>query len=118
MLIKESFELIRKWQGKAPKIEFESERAAASNFRSVRPNAGQYSEESTEDGPNRDNADYKEWEEKARMSEEHAHMAGNNHSLNYKFSGSFRTVFDIRDIKFTPTDVEIPDPSSKPLRNF
>jgi hypothetical protein len=77
MIIKESFELIRKWQGKAPKIEFETGRASASNFRSVRPNAGQYSEESSEDSQNRDDADFREWEEKAKMSEEHAHMAGN-----------------------------------------
>jgi hypothetical protein len=76
MLIKESFETIKKWHGKAIKIDFEgSTQRPTSGFRSERPNAEQYTEDFENDRYWRDNNDYKEWASKAGQSTEHQHFS-------------------------------------------
>jgi len=78
MLIKEAFETIKKWHGKAVKIDFEGgSQRPGSSFRSQRPNAEQYNEDFENDRYWRDNSEYKEWAHKAAQSEEHRHFAGN-----------------------------------------
>jgi len=102
--IKEAFETIKKWQGKAVRMDFEGSSARnRSDFNSVRPNASQYSDEFDADEEYaREEADYKEWAYKASQDAEHM-----------KFSDSFETINDIKDIKFRPDNVDVPDASKR-----
>lgn len=71
------------------------------DFESMRPNADQYKENFWENRE-RDYQEYKEFAEKAGMD-----------TSTNKFKESFETMYDIRDIKFRPDDVAVPDPSGR-----
>lgn len=70
-------------------------------YESVRPNPYSYTEEWEYDEPE-NNEKYKEWAYKASMNKDTQH-----------FADSFETINDIRETDIKPSDVDIPDPSSK-----
>lgn len=76
--IKEAFETIKKWHGKSVKMDFEGGAGRAhSDFRSVRPDASQYTDEFYQDEKyTRDESEYKEWAYKASQSEDHMKFTG------------------------------------------
>jgi len=89
--------------GKAVKLDFEGDsRRNHTDFRSVRPDADQYNEEFFKNEQQRSESDYKEWAYKASQDPE-----------TEKFTESFEAIHEIKDIKFRPDDVKIPDPSKR-----
>lgn len=107
MVIKEAFETIQKWHGKDVKMDLDRRgENRARDFESMRPNSEHYKEDFWEERE-RDHDDYKEFAHKAGMDPETA-----------KFKDSFETIYDIKDIKFRPDDIVIPDASSNNYKVF
>jgi hypothetical protein len=62
----------------------------------------------------RDTNEYKEWEYKAKSSEDTSQFAGNVLlAPNLLSIESIETIFNIKDIKFRSTEIDLPDPSCK-----
>ena len=102
MAIKDAFEMIKGLKGKAVKID--DAKKGDPNFRSVRPNPEQYREDfkdEFQDKETGENMDYRENYHKTPDGEEYS-----------KFKQSFKEMEMMRNIKFNPDNVEVPDPSS------
>ena len=102
MVIKEAFEMIKGLKGKTIKIDenFKGD----PNFQSVRPNPEQYKEDFKEEFQDKETGekmDYKEFYHKTPDNEEFS-----------KFKQSFKEMEMMKNIKFNPDNVAIPDPSS------
>jgi curved DNA-binding protein CbpA len=104
ILVKEAFELIKKMHGKAVHIDFEGEKRPRrdADFKSARPNASDYNEEFWKEDRQRSEHEYKEYAYKAKEDADTEHMAD-----------SFETIHSLRDIKFRPDDVAVPDPTKR-----
>eukprot|EP01016_Furgasonia_blochmanni_P010130 TRINITY_DN14265_c0_g1_i3.p1 TRINITY_DN14265_c0_g1~~TRINITY_DN14265_c0_g1_i3.p1 ORF type:complete len:232 (-),score=64.38 TRINITY_DN14265_c0_g1_i3:327-1022(-) len=98
-------------KGKSVRQEFDRRGAAsqAQGFESVRPNPNQYKENFDEErekhrqrGP--------DGEEKQTDYQEYAYRAPESEEFD-NIRDSFQTIHDIKDIKFRPDDVDLPDPS-------
>jgi len=102
--IKEAYETIKKQQGKTVKMDFEGSdgRKSRSGFESVRPDSSQYRDDFFKNEHRRSESDYKEWAYKAAQDPE-----------TEKFADSFEAIHEIKDIKFRPDDIKIPDASKR-----
>lgn len=74
------------------------------NFKSMRPNPDQYSENFSDDEQELNKDTYKEYAERTPQGKDYD-----------KIRNSFNTLHSINDLKFKPDDVEIPDSSCKKL---
>lgn len=103
MIIKEAFEMIKNQKGKG--VILDDERKKYSDFQSVRPNPDQYREDFKTEFQDSDSGagmDYKENYHKTPDDQEHETL-----------KKSFKEMEMMRNIKFNPDNVEVPDASSK-----
>lgn len=96
--------MIKGQKGKTVKMDDSTKGGRDSNFQSVRPNPEQYKEDFNEEYKDQETGekmDYKESFHKTPDSEEYSNL-----------KMSFKEMEMMRNIKFNPDNVEIPDPSS------
>lgn len=95
--------MIKGHRGKGVKIDDSGRGSRDSNFQSVRPNPEQYREDFKEEFRDEDSGekmDYKETYHKTPDSEEYS-----------KIKMSLKEMETMRNIKFNPENVAVPDPS-------
>ncbi|CAD8113891.1 unnamed protein product [Paramecium sonneborni] len=102
ILIKESFEKIKLMKGEAVQMNSEGSTKKDNEYESVRKNYKDYDENFQESSS--DQQDYKEFYHQAEdmKGQEYDHL-----------KKSFQTIHEVKDIKFKPIDMKMPDPSKR-----
>ncbi|CAD8106678.1 unnamed protein product [Paramecium primaurelia] len=101
ILIKESFEKIKMMKGEAVQMNSEGSIKKENEYESVRKNYKDYDENFSESNEQKD---YKEFYHQAEdlKGQEYDHL-----------KKSFQTIHEVKDIKFKPIDMKMPDPSKR-----
>ncbi|CAD8206886.1 unnamed protein product [Paramecium pentaurelia] len=101
ILIKESFEKIKVMKGEAVQMNSEGSIKKENEYESVRKNYKDYDENFSESNEQKD---YKEFYHQAEdlKGQEYDHL-----------KKSFQTIHEVKDIKFKPIDMKMPDPSKR-----
>ncbi|CAD8192552.1 unnamed protein product [Paramecium octaurelia] len=101
ILIKESFEKIKVMKGEAVQMNSEGSAKKENEYESVRKNYKDYDENFAESNEQKD---YKEFYHQAEdlKGQEYDHL-----------KKSFQTIHEVKDIKFKPIDMKMPDPSKR-----